>query len=227
MVVVLVVCAHADDEAFGIAGTLARHVANGDEVHLLFLADGVTSRASSFDPALHVTEIAARKQMAVAAAEAIGAKPPRFLDLKDNRLDGVEILDVVKAIEAVIDDVQPAIVYTNHSNDLNVDHRVAHRAVLTACRPLPNQCVCEIYAFETLSSTEWEPYGGGAFQPARFVNISDFTWAKLAAIRAYGVETRSFPHPRSTEAVEALWRFRGAQAGFSAAEALVVVRERV
>jgi N-acetylglucosamine malate deacetylase 1 len=41
---VLVVVAHADDEALGCGGTIARHVAEGDILHVVFMADGVGSR---------------------------------------------------------------------------------------------------------------------------------------------------------------------------------------
>jgi N-acetylglucosamine malate deacetylase 1 len=225
---ILAVCAHPDDEALGIGGTLARHAAEGDNVCLLFLSDGVTSRATSFDPIAGKDEIAARKRMATVAAGALGAQPPRFLDLKDNRLDGIELLDVVKQIEAVLTELHPTIIYTHHINDLNVDHRIAHQAILTACRPLPGHSVQAIYAFETASSTEWEPAGlGPGFRPTRYVDISAFLASKRTAIRAYDSEMRPFPHPRSLEAIEAQWRWRGAQAGMAAAEGLVVVRQRI
>lgn len=225
---VLLVAAHPDDEALGCSGTLARHAAAGDAVHFLFLAEGVTARDPVCDIPARAQDIAARKEMARAAAAAMGGKAPRFLDLPDNRLDGVELLTVVKQVEATIAELRPAAIYTNHANDLNVDHRIAHQAVLTACRPLAGAPVRAIYAFETLSSTEWEPAGlGRPFQPTRYVDISAHLAAKRAAIAAYGVEMRPFPHPRSPEAIEALWKMRGAQAGMAAAEAFVTVREYV
>ena len=49
---VIVIAAHPDDEVLGCGGSLARHVAQGDSVYLLFLADGVTSRDSSADSSL-------------------------------------------------------------------------------------------------------------------------------------------------------------------------------
>lgn len=41
---VLIVAAHTDDEVLGCGGTIARHIASGNEVHLLFMTDGVSAR---------------------------------------------------------------------------------------------------------------------------------------------------------------------------------------
>ncbi len=223
---VLVVCAHPDDEALGAAGTLARHSAEGDEVHILFVSEGVTARDAKCDIPARAKEIGERKQMAEKAAGAIHAQRPRFLDFPDNRMDQIDLLDIVKLIEVTIVEIAPDVIYTNHANDLNVDHRITHQAVLTACRPLPGASVKAIYAFETASSTEWESVGlGGPFQPTRFVDIAPYWEIKCAAIAAYEREMRPFPHPRSAEAIEAKARWRGAQVGLIAAEAFVIVRE--
>ena len=42
---VLIVAAHADDEVLGCGGSIARHVARGDIVNVIYMADGVTSRS--------------------------------------------------------------------------------------------------------------------------------------------------------------------------------------
>jgi N-acetylglucosamine malate deacetylase 1 len=44
---VLIVAAHADDEVIGYGGTIARHVAEGDDVYVIFMADGVGSRVAA------------------------------------------------------------------------------------------------------------------------------------------------------------------------------------
>ncbi|MDC6455602.1 PIG-L family deacetylase [Candidatus Pseudothioglobus singularis] len=46
---VLVDAAHADDEALGCSGTIAKHIANGDNVHLLLMTDGVSARSGIKD----------------------------------------------------------------------------------------------------------------------------------------------------------------------------------
>ena len=90
------------------------------------------------------------------------------------------------------------------------------------------QSVSAIYGFEILSSTEWN-FGASnvAFQPARFVCISDVLKHKIAALEAYDEEMRDFPHPRSYDAVRALAALRGSTVGVEAAEAFSVLREVV
>src|SRR6185312_13116836 len=103
--------------------------------------------------------------------------------------------------------------------DLNVDHRCVHQAVATACRPQSGLPVREILCFEVPSSTEWQLGGNGpAFAPNVFHDISDTLPVKLAALDAYAMEMRPWPHSRSIKAVEYLARWRGATVGVEAAE---------
>ena len=39
----LIIVAHPDDEVLGCGGTMAMHVNKGDEVHVIFMADGATA----------------------------------------------------------------------------------------------------------------------------------------------------------------------------------------
>ena len=43
---VAAIVAHPDDEMLGCGGALARHAAHGDEVSIIILADGETSRGA-------------------------------------------------------------------------------------------------------------------------------------------------------------------------------------
>jgi LmbE family N-acetylglucosaminyl deacetylase len=210
---VLIVAAHPDDEVLGVGGTVARLAEAGARVHLLIVAEGGTGREADHAAALRAA--------AGRAAHVLGARPPRFLGLPDQRLDTLPLIEVTRAIERVVAEVAPAAVYTHHGGDLNRDHQIVHEAALVACRPLPGAPVRRLYAFETVSSTEW---GTPAFAPRHFVNVTGTLERKKAALAAYGAEMRPFPHARSWETVEALARRRGAEAGFAAAEAFEVLR---
>jgi len=219
---ILIVAAHPDDEVLGCGGTIRRHTEAGERVDILFVCDGVSARGQRADG----SEGEIRREAGRKAAEILGTQVPRFLDFQDNQLDTISLLSVVQAIEKVLAELRPHTIYTHHSGDLNIDHSLINRAVLTACRPQPEGLVKNIYAFEVVSSTEWaEPAHGKAFIPCHFVDIEPYLDTKLAALEAYSFEMRPFPHPRSAEAVMALARWRGSCAGLASAEAFQVLRQ--
>lgn len=225
---VLIVAAHPDDEVLGCGGTIARLANEGRSVHVLLMADGERSRASRTEQPVDASLMVARNAAAQAACGILGCASVEGLVLPDNRLDGLELLDVVKKIEGFIDRYQPLTVLTHHSGDVNIDHRVVHEAVIAACRPQPGHPVQELLFFEVPSSTEWRPPGSAEpFLPNFFVDISATLEIKFAALEAYASELREFPHPRSLRAVEALARWRGATVGVEAAEAFILGRKLV
>ena len=221
---ILVVAAHPDDEVLGCGGTMARLANEGNDVRIAILAEGMTSRYRQREQA-NQNELDRLHGNAQQAADKVRAKELVLCKLPDNRLDTVPLLEVVKLVEGLIEKFKPAVIYTHHPGDLNVDHGVVHRAVLTATRPVPGQGVREVYAFEVPSSTEWafqrlEP----SFRPNVFVDIGATLEAKVAALACYDTETREFPHPRSPEAVRAVAMRWGSVAGFQAAEAFELIR---
>lgn len=223
---ILIVAAHPDDEVLGCGGTIARLSDEGANINVLFLADGVGARGKPGE--LAHPECKARRNASRAACGILGANLPLYLDFPDNRLDTVPLLDVARSLEKIIADLKPQMIFTHHAGDLNVDHRIAHQAVVTASRPQPGNCVRKIYSFEIASSTEWQlPGSGPTFLPTTFVDIGKTLSKKLEALRAYEVEMRPWPHSRSIRAAEHHARWRGASAGFEAAEAFVMGRELV
>jgi LmbE family N-acetylglucosaminyl deacetylase len=214
---VLVVAAHADDEALGCGGAMARHSDNGDTVDVVFAADGVTGRGDE--------KLDERHASALRACSILGASKPVFLDFPDQKLDTLSFLQIVQAIEPLIERIGPTIIYTHHGGDLNLDHRIVHQAVLTALRPMPSSIYKAIYAFEVPSSTEWASSAiGEGFRPDHFVGIATTMDRKMEALHAYGQEMRDFPHSRSYDAVRALAVVRGSSVGLPSAEGFVTLR---
>jgi len=215
---ILIIAAHPDDEILGVGGTILKHVAQGNEVNLLILGDGETSKDSM--PDVEKKAAQARK-----AAEFLGAKNLILKKLPDQKFDSLPMLDIIKQIESIIVQIQPEIVYTHHPYDLNIDHRLTFKALLTACRPQPHFPVKKILAFETLSSTEWQIKDGAhLFCPTHYENIKTFIDKKIAALKIYSEELREFPHPRSLEGIRILAQYRGMEAGYQYAEAFQLIR---
>ena len=222
---ILVVAAHPDDEVLGCGGAIAKHTQNGDQVHILILAEGATSRNLERDRQLFASELSTLETAAHQASKILGVDSLFLYDFPDNRMDSCDLLDIIKVIEQAIDQYQPQIVYTHHAGDVNIDHQLIHRATVTACRPIPNQSVQTLLFFEIPSSTEWQTSGSALpFIPNWFVDISETLECKLKALEIYESEMRPYPHPRSLEAVEYLARWRGATIGVKAAEAFILGR---
>ncbi|MEP7242292.1 MAG: PIG-L deacetylase family protein [Gammaproteobacteria bacterium] len=222
---IAVVAAHPDDEVLGCGATIARHVAAGDSVCVLIVAEGATSRGaqrSRNDSQAELSELAAS---ASKAHQILGSTSLEMLDFPDNRMDGVELLDVAKAVQDFLAKTRAQVVYTHFPHDLNVDHRVVSEAVQIACRPVPGAHVRKVLMFEVPSSTEWRIAALATFSPNHFVDVSAHLDKKIAALSAYASEMRPWPHARSLQAVQALAQWRGASVGVAAAEAFVLGRE--
>jgi len=216
---ILVVAAHADDEALGCGGTICRHVVDGDLVYLVLMADGVHSRAESSE-----VDFVRRIEASRRAQSILGILFSQSLELPDNKMDSVSLLEIVQRLEPIIEEIQPSIVYTHHHGDLNMDHRLTHAAVMTACRPVPGSSVREIYGFEVLSSTELATQQSSPFLPDYFVDITQQLRTKLDALEAYSEEMRKPPHSRSLAHAQVLAHHRGYSIGVDAAEAFEVYR---
>ena len=222
----LIIAAHPDDEVLGCGGSMAKWSRDGSEVHVLIMAEGITSRDKSRYREVRQKELSHLAKSANKAGEILGVQSVDLLGFPDNRMDSVELLNVVKIIEDYVENLQPEVVVTHHSGDLNIDHQIVHQAVMAAIRPQPSHCVKRILSFEVPSSTEWKsPTAGNPFVPNWFENISDTLELKIKALEAYKTEMREWPHARSVEAVKHLAKWRGASVGFEAAESFIILRQ--
>jgi len=216
---VVVFAAHPDDEILGVGATLAGHARCGDEVHAIVMSEGATSR---YDPTMKGT----LEESAERAAAKIGFASVRFERFPDQRMDAVPLIEIIQRMEAILEELDPQMLYTHFAGDVNADHGVVARAAWTACRPYRFPRVRRFAAFETPSSTEWGwPLAGDAFQPNLFVDVTATIDAKVAAVECYDSELRPYPHPRSAQALRERAAFWGSVVGRSAVEPFMVLRE--
>lgn len=220
----VVFAAHPDDEVLGLGGTVKWLTGEGVTVHAVILAEGLTSRSANRADT-NRSELNELQKDARRAAGEVGYASIEFCGFPDNRMDEIDLLDIIKIISKYIDKYNPDTIFTHHQGDLNIDHRLICEAVLTACRPVGKYHVQRIYAFETPSSSEWNYNYINVFCPNVYFDVSDTFEAKIRGMSCYKTESTSYPHPRSSEALRALAQYRGSSAGFQMAEAFMLLRE--
>lgn len=195
---VLAVGAHPDDVELGCGGTLATHARVGHEITILVLTDGEGGPG----------EVADRRREATNAANILGATI-RFAGLPDGNLDpGVES---VTAVERVIGETSPSIIYAHANNDWHQDHR--HAAAVTTAAARDHSVLLH---FRSPSTTTFDPV---IFVPITKGDLGTKIEA-LAAHRSQVVNSRRV----DVDNIHTTARFWGTIAGSELAEPFEATR---
>lgn len=202
------------DDELSCAGAIAKHVAAGDTVRLVVLADGVTSRGAGN------AEIRERNEECSKASDILGCNG-EILGMPDQKLATLPLLMIAKIIESRVRDFKPEIVYTHWPADLNQDHRVVSEAVQVACRPVTGCSVKRLLFMEPLRQVR----GCSPFAANWYVDIGEFIAVKLEALHAYASELQAFPHPMSPQSLASRATWHGSNIGAHAAEAFELAME--
>jgi LmbE family N-acetylglucosaminyl deacetylase len=161
----LVLAPHADDESFGMGGTIAKAVQAGIMVHLVVLTDGALGGTG-----LDLVEI--RKAEALKAAAVLGIQTPIFLGLPDRSLQLEE--KTVQRIHDEISRIGPAAVFFPGCFELHPDHRTTALLVWEALRMCQQKQIVPV-SYEVLMQS-----------PANtLVDISPFMAQKNSAMSVY------------------------------------------
>jgi LmbE family N-acetylglucosaminyl deacetylase len=213
---ILVIAAHPDDELLGCGGTVARHARAGDCVTSVIVCEGESLRYGA--------EGVGQRSNMLSAANRLGVQDVRLLGFPDQRLDTINLTEIIGRLEPIVREVRPEIVYGQFGGDVNRDHHLVFQALLVATRPTED-FIELIYAFDTASSTEWAY--PRTFVPDTWVDITATLDAKVEAMACYESELREYPHPRSLKALRYRAHSWGAQACLEAAEVFMTVRRVV
>ena len=201
---------------------MLRHAEQEDTVHWLIVT--------------HITEelgfeaerIEKREREIGQVAAHYGIEPPINLEFPTTRLDAQPMSRLVDAIGGVFQEVKPEVIYVPYRSDIHTDHAVVFDAVMSCTKWFRYPSVQRVLAYETLSETEFalDPDVSG-FQPNVFIDITGNVEDKIGIMRIYESEIGEHPFPRSASAIRARATLRGSTAGFNAAEAFMLLKERV
>ncbi len=206
-----VVCvgAHPDDPETGCGGTLAKLVAEGHRVSIVYLTRGEAGlKNGDSDTTSRLRTAEALRAAAVLGARAVFA----------NQVDGQTSTDRQHSSQftALLASLQPDIVFTHWPLDTHRDHRNAAQLVYEAWESLRGSFTLVYYEVMTGVQTHH-------FEPNCFVDISSTATQKRSAIYAHVCQKpdRFYPYHETME------RERGSEAQLQRAEAFVVLREKL
>lgn len=214
---IIVFAPHNDDEVLGVGGTIAKYARLGHEIYICEATSGPDIKL--------VNRI---KEEALHAHKILGVKETFFLELPVVALKSTPTTVINKKFRDIVQEIKPNIAFIPHKGDIHIDHVEVSQAAMVALRPIENPQLERIYAYETLSETEWNiPSAENVFMPNTYSDITEYIQQKLNAMSCFETQIRDFPNPRSLEAIEALSRFRGSTIGVRNAESFVSIRCRI
>ena len=218
---VLVVAPHPDDETLGCGGTLLRHKKEGDQIHWL-IATEMTAGCGFSAQAIRTRQGEIEKVSRAYPFDSIHTLP-----FPSTRLDTLPLSDMIQKIGEVLQRLEPDILYLPYREDAHSDHRIVFDAATACTKWFRFPFIKRVLAYETISETDFNLKPQTAFSPNSFVDISSFVGKKLEIMKIYASEVGEFPFPRSERIIKNLAELRGSAAGFHAAEAFWLLKEKI
>lgn len=215
---ILVIAPHADDEILGVGASMAKYIANKDKVYVCIITRGV-------EPLFNIEIVEKVRNETILAHKLLGVTETFFLDFPAVMLEKVNRYEINDKIFEVIKQLKPDIVYIPHFGDMQKDHKIVAEAAMVAVRPKYDHKIREVYAYETLSETEWNnPHSSNAFLPNVYNDVSEYLDKKIEVMKCFESQLSEFPNPRSLKAIEVLAKYRGSTINAKAAEAFMLIR---
>lgn len=168
---VLVIAPHMDDEIIGCGGTLAKHVARGASVTVVFLTDGAAGGVAAHSDGLAEPLTEVRKREARLALSVLGIQKLEFLDGRDGDLSPTP--ELVAKLRAILRLGRFDVCYLPFFLEEHPDHRVASRILLDASQNEERGLQCMGYEIWT------------ALFPNCLVNIDETAELKRRALSHY------------------------------------------
>ncbi len=207
---ILVVGAHLDDIELACGGTIAKAIQNGHQVKTLIMSkSGYTNKEGKVQRS---DEVAVKE--GVDALKTLGVADIEILDFPTKDIPFRS--DIVNAIDIVVSDYDPDIIFTHHPFDTHQAHEGVAKATIAAARRKNT-----VFFFEPI-----QPSGRSyvAFKPDLYVGIDETVDVKIAALKKHKSEYKKFGGEDWIKGVKSRCGFRGYEIGKKYAEAFEILR---
>ncbi len=197
---ILVFGAHPDDAEVGMGGTIAKYARQGHTVRIVTCTLPDKSEA--------------RLQEADAAAAILGAQHQCLrINPEEMRFDR----KMTTALDEIISEFDPQIIFTHWIHDSHNDHQVVSNATIAATR----KNTCSVYMYEQTIPGGITPF---SFRAQKYIDISDFIEEKTRSLEAH-ISQKSKYGEWWLYGVKGRAQYRGFQIQKKYAEAFEVIKD--
>ena len=210
----IVIAPHFDDELLGCGGTMLRKSKEGNITSVILVTSLFKKNKKKNIKEKIIKDIKKK----------IKFKNIYELNFEASELTSSNIPSLIEKISAIFKEFKPDEVYVPHLSDIHTDHKIISEATLSCTKWFRYPFIKNIFAYETLSETNFNMSDPNPFKPNYYVNITSFFDKKLEALKIYKQEINSHPFPRSKTSITALANLRGSESGFKKAEAFQLLK---
>jgi len=173
---ILIICAHNDDQVFGIGGTMAKYAKEGKVIKTVIFSFGELSHPH-LKPEVIIKK---RVKESLESDKILGGKGITYLGLKEGKfLQEIEKKNIKEVVKKIIDEEKPDRIFAHSVNDAHPDHRAVYHFVKELTDEINYKG--SIYLFGV-----WSPVRiKNRNLPKMFVDITDTFSKKIEAIKAH------------------------------------------
>lgn len=207
---ILAIGAHLDDVELACGGTLAKAIKNGHKVKVLIMSkSGYTNKDGKIQRSNEIAE-----KEGIDALNTLGIKDVKILNFptKDIFFNS----DVVNAIDIMISEYNPDIIFTHHPFDTHQAHEGVSKSTIAAAR---RKNIVYFYEPIAPSGRSYVP-----FKPQMYVDIEETIDLKIKALKKHKSEYNKFGKEDWTNGVKSRCGFRGYEIGKKYAESFEILR---
>ena len=216
---IIVFAPHPDDETLGCGGTLLKHLDHGDIIHWVIFTE--IKERDGFSKKL----VNQRKKEIIEVSKKYKFRSINQLSFIPTQLDKVDHADIINEVSKILLKIKPSILYVPFYGDVHSDHVISFNAIQSCTKSFRYPFIKKVYAYETISETEFNLKVNSQFAPNRWVDISKFIDKKIKIMSIYKSEIGQHPFPRSRTNIQALATLRGSTINKKAAESFMILKE--